>query len=144
MFILIEVRPRLDNPNNDSNDNGINVAEVLLQQENEQLKRRLEQSNNRIQTLIRDKERLLEISNHLRSQLNRHEGIDKFQTKFFLFEKITKIDEPVMIKRPQIVDTIPTKIRSNVTTSPKKDFVNLESKLQRLEQLQYALTKQVK
>jgi len=49
-----------------------------------------------------------------------------------------------MIKRPQIVDTIPTKIRSNVTTSPKKDFVNLESKLQQLEQLQYALTKQVK
>jgi hypothetical protein len=48
-----------------------------------------------------------------------------------------------MIKRPQIVDTIPTNIRSNVPTSPKKDIVNLESKLQRLEQLQYALTKQV-
>jgi len=53
------------------------------------------------------------------------------------------IDEPVMIKRPPIVDTIPTNIRSNVSNSPKKDFVNLESKLQRLEQLQYALTKQV-
>ncbi len=48
-----------------------------------------------------------------------------------------------MIKRPQIVDTIPTNIRSNIPISPKKDFVNLESKLQRLEQLQYALTKQV-
>ncbi len=48
-----------------------------------------------------------------------------------------------MIKRPQIVDTIPTNIRANVPTSPKKDYVNLESKLQRLEQLQYALTKQV-
>jgi hypothetical protein len=48
-----------------------------------------------------------------------------------------------MIKRPQIVDTIPTNIRSNVSSSPKKDYVNLESKLQRLEQLQYALTKQV-
>jgi hypothetical protein len=48
-----------------------------------------------------------------------------------------------MIKRPQILDTIPTNIRSNVPISPKKDFINLESKLQRLEQLQYALTKQV-
>jgi hypothetical protein len=52
----------------------VNVTQVLLQQENEQLKRRLEQTHNRIQTLIRDKERLLEISNHLRAQLNRHEG----------------------------------------------------------------------
>lgn len=60
---------------------------------------------------------------------------------FFLSRKY--IDEPVMIKRPPIVDTIPTNIRSNVSNSPKKDFVNLESKLQRLEQLQYALTKQV-
>ncbi len=41
------------------------------------------------------------------------------------------------------MDTIPTNIRSNIPTSPKKDLVNLESKLQRLEQLQYALTKQV-
>lgn len=57
-----------------SNEDGVNVPQVLLQQENEQLKRRIEQLNNRIQTLIRDKERLLEISNHLRSQLNRHEG----------------------------------------------------------------------
>ncbi|CAF0740218.1 unnamed protein product [Rotaria sordida] len=106
------------------NDDGINVTEVLLKQENEQSKRRLEQANNRIQTLIRDKERLLEISNNLRSQLNRYE------------------DEPVMIKRPQIADVIPTNIRSNIPTSPKKDYVNLENKLQRLEQLQYALTKQ--
>lgn len=57
-----------------SNEDGINVTQVLLQQENEQFKRRIEQLNNRIQTLIRDKERLLEISNHLRAQLNRHEG----------------------------------------------------------------------
>lgn len=55
-------------------DDGVNVAQVLLQQENDQLKRRLEQAGSRIQTLIRDKERLLEISNHLRAQLNRHEG----------------------------------------------------------------------
>lgn len=49
-----------------------------------------------------------------------------------------------MIKRqPQVIDTIPTNIRSNIPISPKKDFVNLDSKLQRLEQLQYALTKQV-
>ena len=58
----------------DQLDDGVNVNEVLLKQENDQLKRRIEQLNNRIQTLIRDKERLLEISNHLRSQLNRHEG----------------------------------------------------------------------
>ncbi|CAF3391432.1 unnamed protein product [Rotaria sp. Silwood1] len=119
-----EVRPKLNINNGDTNDDGVNVTEVLLKQENEQLKRRLEQANSRIQTLIRDKERLLEISNNLRSQLNRYE------------------DEPVMIKRPQIVDVIPTNIRSNIPTSPKKDYVNLESKLQRLEQLQYALTKQ--
>ncbi|CAF3498701.1 unnamed protein product [Adineta steineri] len=120
-----EVRPKLNN-NGDSNDDGINVTQVLLQQENEQLKRRIEQSNTRIQTLIRDKERLLEISNHLRAQLNRHE------------------DEPVLLKRPPqvVVDTIPTNIRSNISNSPKKDYVNLENKLQRLEQLQYALTKQ--
>jgi len=67
--------------------------------------------------------------------------INFFKTLFFFIGKQT--DEPVMIKRPQIVDTIPTNIRSNVPTSPKKDIVNLESKLQRLEQLQYALTKQV-
>jgi hypothetical protein len=48
-----------------------------------------------------------------------------------------------MIKRPPIVDIIPTNIRANVSSSPKKDYVNLENKLQRLEQLQYALTKQV-
>ncbi|CAF1294512.1 unnamed protein product [Adineta ricciae] len=114
-----DVRPKLTN-----DDNGIDVSQVLLQQENDQLKRRLEQSNIRIQTLIRDKERLLEISNHLRSQLNHRE------------------DEPVLIKRPQIVDTIPTNQRSNVSNSPKRDVVNLENKLQRLEQLQYALTKQ--
>jgi hypothetical protein len=41
------------------------------------------------------------------------------------------------------MDTIPTNIRSNIPPSPKKDLVNLDSKLQRLEQLQYALTKQV-
>ncbi|CAF1295365.1 unnamed protein product [Adineta ricciae] len=114
-----DVRPKLTN-----DDNGIDVSQVLLQQENDQLKRRLEQSNVRIQTLIRDKERLLEISNHLRSQLNHRE------------------DEPVLIKRPQIIDTIPTNQRSNVSNSPKRDVVNLENKLQRLEQLQYALTKQ--
>ena len=63
----------------------------------------------------------------------------------FIFEisflsKYVLIDEPILIKRPQIVvDTIPT----NIPTSPKKDLVNLENKLQRLEQLQYALTKQV-
>jgi len=56
------------------------------------------------------------------------------------FRFVNRLDEPVMIKRTQIVDTIPTNIRA---TSPKKDFVNLENKLQRLEQLQYALTKQV-
>lgn len=50
-----------------------------------------------------------------------------------------RLDEPVMIKRPVIVDTIPT----NIPTSPKRDGGNLENKLQRLEQLQYALTKQV-
>ena len=71
IFNLIDVRPKI---NGDSNDDGVNVNQVLLQQENEQLKRRLEQSNTRIQTLIRDKERLLEISNHLRSQLKQHEG----------------------------------------------------------------------
>ena len=48
-----------------------------------------------------------------------------------------------MIKRPPILDTIPTNIRSNIPISPKKDVGNLENKLQRLEQLQYALTKQV-
>jgi hypothetical protein len=63
--------------------------------------------------------------------------------KLSLFVYFFKTDEPVMLKRPQIVDTIPTNIRSNIPTSPKKDFVNLENKLQRLEQLQYALTKQV-
>ncbi len=62
--------------------------------------------------------------------------------RFYFFVE-QNLDEPVMIKRPQILDTIPTNIRSNVPTSPKKDFINLESKLQRLEQLQYALTKQV-
>lgn len=41
-----------------------------------------------------------------------------------------------MIKRPPIVDVIPP-------TSPKRDVTNLDNKLQRLEQLQYALTKQV-
>ena len=64
----------MENGNGHSNGDGINVAEVLLQQENEQLKRRLEQAHSRIQILIRDKERLLEISNHLRAQVNRHEG----------------------------------------------------------------------
>ncbi|CAF2055912.1 unnamed protein product, partial [Rotaria magnacalcarata] len=119
-----ELRPKLNDNNGNSNDDGINVTEVLLKQEIEQLKRRLEKTNSRIQILINDKERLLEISNHLRSQLNRYE------------------DEPAIIKRPQIVDVIPTNIRSNIPTSPKKDYVNLENKLQRLEQLQYALTKQ--
>ncbi|CAF1550135.1 unnamed protein product [Rotaria magnacalcarata] len=119
-----ELRPKLNDNNGNSNDDGINVTEVLLKQEIEQLKRRLEKANSRIQILINDKERLLEISNHLRSQLNRYE------------------DEPAIIKRPQIVDVIPTNIRSNIPTSPKKDYVNLENKLQRLEQLQYALTKQ--
>ena len=57
--------------------------------------------------------------------------------------KIQKLDEPVMIKRAQQPDTIPTNIRPNISISPKKDFINLEGKLQRLEQLQYALTKQV-
>jgi len=78
--------------------------------------------------------------------LNRHEGkyfFSKKEKKEFFFLHRKKIDEPIMIKRPQIVDTIPTNIRSNIPISPKKDFVNLESKLQRLEQLQYALTKQV-
>lgn len=68
------MRPKLNDKNDDPNHDGINVEEVLLKQENEQLKRKLEQANNRIQTLIRDKERLLEISNHLRAQLNQHEG----------------------------------------------------------------------
>jgi hypothetical protein len=77
--ISIEIRPKLKDNNGDLHDDGINVTQVLLQQENEQLKRRLEQLNNRIQTLIRDKERLLEISNHLRSQLNRHEGKDSLK-----------------------------------------------------------------
>ena len=44
-----------------------------------------------------------------------------------------------MIKRPVIVDAIPT----NLPVSPKRDVTNLDNKLQRLEQLQYALTKQV-
>jgi hypothetical protein len=48
-----------------------------------------------------------------------------------------------MLKRAPIVDTVPTHLRPNAVISPKKDLVNLESKLQRLEQLQYALTKQV-
>lgn len=48
-----------------------------------------------------------------------------------------------MIKRPQNVDIIPTNIHSNIPISPRKDCVNLENKLQRLEHLQYALTKQV-
>ena len=48
-----------------------------------------------------------------------------------------------MLKRQPIVDTIPTNIRSHIPVSPKKEQVNLENKLQRLEQLQYALTKQV-
>ena len=48
-----------------------------------------------------------------------------------------------MLKRAPIVDTVPSHLRSNTVTSPKKDLGNLESKLQRLEQLQYALTKQV-
>ena len=69
LVLFSDVRPKLTN-----DDNGIDVSQVLLQQENDQLKRRLEQSNVRIQTLIRDKERLLEISNHLRSQLNHREG----------------------------------------------------------------------
>ncbi|CAF5147355.1 unnamed protein product, partial [Rotaria magnacalcarata] len=102
----------LNDNNGNSNDDGINVTEVLLKQEIEQLKRRLEKTNSRIQILINDKERLLEIN------------------------------EPAIIKRPQIVDVIPTNIRSNIPTSPKKDYVNLENKFQRLEQLQYALTKQ--
>ncbi|CAM4825869.1 unnamed protein product [Rotaria magnacalcarata] len=107
-----ELRPKLNDNNGNSNDDGINVTEVLLKQEIEQLKRRLEKTNSRIQILINDKERLLEIN------------------------------EPAIIKRPQIVDVIPTNIRSNIPTSPKKDYVNLENKFQRLEQLQYALTKQ--
>lgn len=68
------MRPKLTDNNGNADDDGINVTEILLKQEMEQLKRRLEQANNRIQILIRDKERLLEISNHLRSQLNRYEG----------------------------------------------------------------------
>jgi hypothetical protein len=60
--------------NSDSHDDGINVAQVLSRQENEQLKRRIEKMTNRIQILIHDKERLLEISNHLRAQVHRHEG----------------------------------------------------------------------
>ena len=70
-------------------EDGINVTQVLLQQENEQLKRRTEQLNNRIQTLIRDKERLLEISNHLKSQLHRHEGGKHFSSEernLFVFQ----------------------------------------------------------
>lgn len=55
-------------------DDGINVNQVLLEQENEQLKRRLDQANTRIQALISDKERLLEISNHLRAQIDRLQG----------------------------------------------------------------------
>ena len=74
LFFLLELQPKLNDNNGELNDDGINVTEVLLKQENEQLKRRLQQANNRIQTLIHDKERLLEISNHLRAQLNRHEG----------------------------------------------------------------------
>lgn len=62
----------------------------------------------------------------------------------FLIENLRRTDEPVSLKRPPIVDTIPTNHRSNAPTSPKRDVVNLDSKLQRLEQLQYALTKQVK
>ena len=53
-------------------------------------------------------------------------------------------DEPVMIKRPTVVDTIPTNIRPNLPKSPKKDPLTFDNKLQRLEQLQYALTKQVR
>lgn len=80
IIILIDARPTFTDIHGTTNQDGINVAEVLLKQENEQLKRRLEQANNRIQTLIRDKERLLEISNNLRSQLNRYEG--KYSNKW--------------------------------------------------------------
>jgi hypothetical protein len=66
----------------------VNVTQVLLQQENDQLKRRLEQSNNRIQILIRDKERLLEISNHLRSQIKQHEGNSFFQNKGYFHQRM--------------------------------------------------------
>ena len=66
------MRPGFDG--RESQDDGVNVNQVLLEQENQQLKRRLEQTNQRIQTLIRDKERLLEISNNLRAQINRYEG----------------------------------------------------------------------
>lgn len=59
---------------NDDDDDGLNVNQILLQQENEQLKRKIDQLNQRIQTLIRDKERLLEISNNLRAQLHRRDG----------------------------------------------------------------------
>lgn len=117
---------------------------MLLQQENEQLKRRIEQLNNRIKILIRDKERLLEISNHLRSQLHRYESkLICIFIRFYLSIENVVIDEPKMIKRPPVADTIPTNIRSNIPKSPKRDPNNLDNKLQRLEQLQYALTKQV-
>jgi hypothetical protein len=79
IIFLIEGKPKLS----ENNDDGINVTQVLLQQENEQLKRRIEQLNNRIQILIRDKERLLEISNHLRAQLKQHEGKNSIPIVFF-------------------------------------------------------------
>ncbi|CAF0852674.1 unnamed protein product, partial [Didymodactylos carnosus] len=106
---------------NDENDDpeGNRVNEILLQQENDQLKRKLEQSIKHIKTLVSDKERLLEISNHLRSQLTKSATNDSRSTM-----------------NQHNVDIIPTNIR------PKKDVLNLESKLERLEQLQYALTKQ--
>ena len=60
--------------NDDGHHDGLDVNQILLQQENEQLKRKIDQLNQRIQTLIRDKERLLEISNNLRAQLHRRDG----------------------------------------------------------------------
>ena len=80
ILYLLEGKLKVDD---ESNDDGINVTQILVQQENEQLKRRIDQMNQRIQTLIRDKERLLEISNHLRAQLSRHEGKEKRETFHF-------------------------------------------------------------
>ncbi|CAF1323306.1 unnamed protein product, partial [Didymodactylos carnosus] len=112
-----ELRPHLNNENDDPA--GKRITDILLQQENDQLKRKLEQATKYIKTLVSDKERLLEISNHLRSQLNKSSTVSS---------------RPIVQQRS--IDVIPTNIRA------KKDVLNLESKLERLEQLQYALTKQ--
>ena len=49
------------------------------------------------------------------------------------------LEEPVVLKRPPIVDTIPTNVRPVA-----REKSNLDNKLERLEKLQYALTRQVK